>query len=160
MQALTDTDPHKYPQKLMDYVSVYQFNPWYKYARSYGFYSCTEGFSEDWPCDLDDATCGATSDIWDWSESAKNETEVWKWGNIAMEVYMSSARADGFITEIGSDDPASLNHKLVQEYGAKYKWTHLEMDEQTEFMRFILAFWSKPGNVGVAATGSSPTDPL
>ena len=34
------------------------------------------------------------------------------------------------------------------------------MDEQTDFMRFVLEFWTHPGNVGVAATGSSPADPL
>merc|ERR1719329_1892771 len=33
LQALVDTDPHMYPQTLMNYISVYQFNPWYKYAR-------------------------------------------------------------------------------------------------------------------------------
>ena len=155
-----DTDPHMYPQTLMNYISVYQFNPWYKYARSYEFYQCVEGMDADWPCDLTDADCGATFAIKDWSVGAVNETEVWKWGNIAMEIYMTSARSSGFITEIGSDDAESLNHDLVKVYGAKYKWTHLEMSDQTEFMRFILNFWSTPAKLGVAATGASPTDPL
>ena len=108
----------------MDFISVDNFNPWYKYARSYNYYQCTEGDSELWPCDVDDLPCGGHSNFKNWGR-LKNETEIWKEGNLVMEFYQGAAQGAGFIEAIGGDssDPDSLAHSMVKDWHAEYKWT-------------------------------------
>jgi hypothetical protein len=124
MQAMVDKDPKKYPQELMDFISVDNFNPWYKYSREYEWYQCTEGDSPMWPCDLDDKMCGGHSQFKSWGRM-QNESDIWKEGNLIMEFYHGAAQGEGFITAIGgdSDDPESLGHKMVKDWNAEYKWT-------------------------------------
>lgn len=124
MQALADSDSHKYPQRVLDFISVDNFNPWYKYARSYNYYQCTEGDSPMWPCDVTDGMCGGPGEFKNWGRLSKNESEIWKEGNLVMAFYSGAAQGSGFVQSIGgdSDDLDSLGHKMVMDWNAKYKW--------------------------------------
>ena len=58
-------------------------------------------------------------------KNLKNETEIWKEGNLVMEFYQGAAQGAGFIEAIGGDssDPDSLAHSMVKDWHAEYKWT-------------------------------------
>ena len=156
LQKMVDSDPVKYPQKVMDYIGVSSFNMWFKeMAGAVESFSCKEKGDKDWPCARDDGECAMLNKTIDYSQLT--DVEIYEvGGNVIMEFMFETQWGNEFIEPVG---PHSQDKELLK-LGATYKWKHLPASEQVEFQRWLMEYASNPGKSGIASTGAAPADPL
>lgn len=163
LSELSTADPTTYPKKLMDFIGVSAFNLWFKEMQGDdNTYDCTtqktlKVMSGGWPCDRDDSACAEVVHNVDFSSSGNvSDAELYLgFANVPLEFMYETQRGKGFLEPIDESVDIEL-HTL----GAWYKWSHLPVDEQIAFTRWLMIFGSTPGKTGIASTGAAPADPL
>jgi hypothetical protein len=87
--ALVESDPEKYPSKVMDWLAVNSFNIWFQQMFQYGGFKCVEKTDADFPCAIGDGECGNVYDVVDFA--AMNAVELWGFYGNKMMAYLASS---------------------------------------------------------------------
>lgn len=161
---LMEREPDLFPEKVLQFFSPQLFNLWFSWGlddNTDGLYSCTQRDMAEWPCAraedsfAENDACAIPVPLVNVSDLT--DSEVWSdWGNLFLFHLSLSYHGGGFIETIDN----TTEHRELYHENAEYRWKHLEPSDQTRFTRWLVDFSSKPGKIGVASTGASPSDPL